>query len=113
MVALLNDVAVLHHQNHVRTLQHECQHCGRVVLSNSIPIHASQQSGYPGAKCPHCLGDLAGAVFVNWADVEAIYDNLIKVPVDILLFFVSYYIQRRWVFGGGAIREKALKEAGK
>ena len=40
-------------------------------------------------------------------------DNLIKVPVDILLFFVSYYIQRRWVFGGGAIREKALKEAGK
>jgi len=31
-------------------------------------------------------------------------DNLIKVPVDILLFFLSYYLQRRWVFGGEAKR---------
>ena len=34
-------------------------------------------------------------------------DNLIKMPVDILLFFLSYYVQRRWVFGGGSRREKA------
>ncbi len=27
-------------------------------------------------------------------------DNLVKMPVDILLFFLSYYVQRRWVFGG-------------
>ncbi len=38
-------------------------------------------------------------------------DNIVKVPVDILLFFLSYYIQRRWVFGGKADRDKALKEA--
>lgn len=40
-------------------------------------------------------------------------DNFIKMPVDIVLFFLSYYVQRRWVFGGGADREKALKEARK
>ncbi len=31
-------------------------------------------------------------------------DNLVKIPVDILLFFLSYYVQRRWVFGGMAAR---------
>ncbi|MCE5344209.1 MAG: bifunctional glycosyltransferase family 2/GtrA family protein [Eubacteriales bacterium] len=31
-------------------------------------------------------------------------DNLVKMPVDILLFFMSYYVQRRWVFGGAAAR---------
>ncbi|HNW87829.1 MAG TPA: bifunctional glycosyltransferase family 2/GtrA family protein [Candidatus Limiplasma sp.] len=32
-------------------------------------------------------------------------DNLVKMPVDILLFFLSYYLQRRWVFGGEGARE--------
>lgn len=32
-------------------------------------------------------------------------ENWIKMPVDILLFFLSYYVQRRWAFGGGAARE--------
>ena len=38
-------------------------------------------------------------------------DNLVKVPVDISLFFLSYYLQRRWVFGGSAGR--SMKEAAK
>ncbi len=25
-------------------------------------------------------------------------DNIAKMPVDIALFFLSYYLQRRWVF---------------
>lgn len=33
-------------------------------------------------------------VWFGWSD------NFIKMPVDIVLFFLSYYIQRRWVFGG-------------
>lgn len=37
----------------------------------------------------------------------SVSDNLVKIPVDILLFFLSYYLQRRWVFGGGAAREAA------
>ena len=32
-------------------------------------------------------------------------DDLVKMPVDILLFFLSYYLQRRWVFGGEAKRD--------
>lgn len=28
-------------------------------------------------------------------------DTLTKIPVDIVLFCLSYYLQRRWVFGGG------------
>lgn len=40
-----------------------------------------------------------------------INDNFVKMPVDIALFFMSYYVQRRWVFGGGARREKMAKEA--
>ncbi len=39
-------------------------------------------------------------------------DNLVKIPVDIMLFFLSYYVQRRWVFGGEHKRGvKAGKEA--
>lgn len=34
-------------------------------------------------------------------------DNLVKMPVDITLFFLSYYIQRRWVFGGQSARDTA------
>ena len=86
-------------QNHVRTLQHECPHCGRVVLSNAIPSHDNRQSGYPGVKCPHCLGDLGGAVFVNWADVEAIFDNLIKVPADHLRGFLKNVRAQRAGYG--------------
>ena len=28
-------------------------------------------------------------------------DKITKIPVDLLLFFISYYLQRKWVFGGG------------
>lgn len=75
-------------QNHVRTLQHECPHCGKVILSNEIPRHDHKKSGYPGVPCPHCMGDLAGATFVAWADVEAIFDNLAKVPAAHLRGFL-------------------------
>ncbi len=27
-------------------------------------------------------------------------DTLTKIPVDIILFCLSYYLQRKWVFGG-------------
>ena len=27
-------------------------------------------------------------------------DNLVKIPVDIVLFFLSYTLQQRWVFRG-------------
>ncbi|MDD3214866.1 MAG: bifunctional glycosyltransferase family 2/GtrA family protein [Eubacteriales bacterium] len=37
-------------------------------------------------------------------------DNLVKIPVDILLFFLSYYVQRRWVFGGHPEATAAGKE---
>jgi glycosyltransferase involved in cell wall biosynthesis len=43
-------------------------------------------------------------------------DNLVKMPVDILLFFLSYYVQRRWVFGGhpqevpAATREESMPQ---
>lgn len=37
-------------------------------------------------------------VWFGWSD------NLVKMPVDIALFFLSYYLQRRWVFGGEAKR---------
>ncbi|MBN1776783.1 MAG: bifunctional glycosyltransferase family 2/GtrA family protein [Clostridiales bacterium] len=29
-------------------------------------------------------------------------DTLTKIPVDLVLFFLSYYIQRKWVFGVGS-----------
>ena len=33
-------------------------------------------------------------------------DNIAKVPVDILLFFLSYHLQRRWVFSKKAAPER-------
>ena len=38
-------------------------------------------------------------------------DNLVKMPVDILLFFLSYYLQRRWVFGGEGSRKGKRAQA--
>jgi dolichol-phosphate mannosyltransferase len=57
-----------------------------------------------------CMSAWLTSSLHDWFGVS---DNLIKMPVDIALFFLSYYIQRRWVFGGGAVREKALREARK
>ncbi len=37
-------------------------------------------------------------------------DTLTKIPVDIALFFVSYFLQRKWVFGGGWRGAAALSE---
>ncbi len=37
-------------------------------------------------------------------------DNLVKIPVDIALFFLSYYVQRRWVFGGRPRETDAIQE---
>jgi len=34
----------------------------------------------------------------TWLGVS---ENVIKIPVDILLFFVSYTVQQRWVFRKG------------
>lgn len=81
--------------NHVRLLQHECPHCKAVILSCEMPRHEKGVSGYPGASCPHCKDDLAGAIFVNWADVDAIFDNLVKVPPEHLRsFFKSVHLHR-------------------
>ncbi|WCZ66111.1 hypothetical protein phiA034_gene0028 [Aeromonas phage phiA034] len=81
--------------NQVRLLQHECPHCRCVILSCEVPRHKDNLRGYPGASCPHCKGDLAGADFVNWADVDAIFDNLVKVPPEHLRsFFKSVRLHR-------------------
>lgn len=34
-------------------------------------------------------------------------ENLIKIPVDLLLFFLSYYLQRKWVFTSSVPSKKA------
>lgn len=75
--------------NHVRLLQHKCRHCKAAVLSCEMPRHEKGVSGYPGASCPHCKDDLAGATFVNWADVEAVFGNLVKVPPEHLRSFLK------------------------
>jgi glycosyltransferase involved in cell wall biosynthesis len=33
-----------------------------------------------------------------------------KIPVDLVLFFLSYYLQRKWVFGGGGKAQARLKK---
>ncbi len=44
------------------------------------------------------LSALLTSVLHTWLGVS---ENVIKVPVDILLFFVSYTVQQRWVFRKG------------
>lgn len=39
-------------------------------------------------------------------------ENVTKIPVDLLLFFFSYYLQRRWVFDAAMAREHAGKKNG-
>lgn len=94
--------------NHVRLLQHECPICDRTVLSCEIPRHKDGKSGYPGARCPHCKGDLAGAAFVAWADVEAIFDNLIKVPPEHLRGFLGATREQRAGYGTNTSLRAAL-----
>ena len=72
--------------NTVRVLKHECPTCKSDVLSSHMP--AAGTPGYPNTSCPKCQHDLAKAKFVGWADVEAIFDNLIKVPANHLRGFI-------------------------
>ena len=39
-------------------------------------------------------------------------ETVTKIPVDLLLFFVSYYLQRKWVFDAAMAREHAGKKNG-
>jgi len=36
-------------------------------------------------------------------------ETVIKVPVDVGLFLLSYGIQKKWVFGGGSSHEDTDK----
>lgn len=81
--------------NQVRLLQHKCHHCRGVILSCAVPSHKDGMRGYPDATCPHCKNGLTGAEFVNWVDVDAIFDNLVKVPPEHLQsFFKSVRLHR-------------------
>jgi glycosyltransferase involved in cell wall biosynthesis len=39
-------------------------------------------------------------------------ETVTKIPVDLLLFFLSYYLQRKWVFDAAMAREHARKKNG-
>lgn len=81
--------------NHTRLLQHTCPHCQGVILSCEIPRHKHGQRGYPDVTCPHCKDDLTGAEFAKWVDVEASFNNMIKVPPEHLRsFFESVRLHR-------------------
>lgn len=76
-------------QNHVRLLRHKCPHCDQAVLSPVVPSRHDGQSGYPDASCPDCRGDLAGATFTSWDDVEAVFNNMLRVPPEHLNAFLE------------------------
>ena len=94
--------------NHVRLLQHTCPHCQGVILSCEIPSHKHGHRGYPDVTCPHCKDDLTGAEFVNWADVAAIFDNLIKVPPEHLRSFFKTVRLHRAGYGTNTSLRAAL-----
>ena len=39
-------------------------------------------------------------------------ETVVKIPVDLLLFFLSYYLQRKWVFDAGMARVQTEKKHG-
>ncbi|UHS65852.1 putative DNA ligase [Aeromonas phage AhMtk13b] len=94
--------------NHVRLMQHTCPHCQGVILSCEIPSHKHGHRGYPDATCPHCMDDLTGAEFVNWADVDAIFDNLTKVPPEHLRSFFKAARLHRAGYGTNTSLRAAL-----
>ncbi|MBX7019383.1 hypothetical protein EX238_14055 [Providencia rettgeri] len=94
--------------NHVRLLQHECPHCQGVILSCEIPSHKHGHRGYPDVTCPHCKDDLTGAEFVNWAEVSAVFDNLIKVPPEHLRSFFKVVRLHRAGYGTNTSLRAAL-----
>ena len=63
---------------------------------------ASAKKSFPRYLAVFFLIMILSAAFTSslhlWLGVS---DNLIKIPVDILLFFMSYTLQQRWVFGRG------------
>lgn len=62
----------------------------------------SIRKSFPRYLCVFFLNMLLSAALTSslhfWLGLS---DNLIKIPVDIVLFFLSYYLQRRWVFTRG------------
>lgn len=46
-------------------------------------------------------------VWLGWSD------NMAKIPVDIALFFLSYYLQRKWVFSKKVKEKTAVTGGGK
>lgn len=94
--------------NQVRLLQHKCHHCRGVILSCAVPSHKDGMRGYPDATCPHCKNGLTGAEFVNWVDVDAIFDNLVKVPPEHLQSFFKAVRLHRAGYGTNTSMRAAL-----
>ena len=94
--------------NHVRLMQHTCPHCQGAVLSCEIPSHKHGHRGYPDVTCPHCKDDLTGAEFVKWVEVNAVFDNLIKVPPEHLRSFFTVVRLHRAGYGTNTSLRAAL-----
>ena len=94
--------------NHVRLMQHTCPHCQGVILSCEIPSHKHGHRGYPDVTCPHCKDDLTGAEFVKWVEVNAVFDNLIKVPPEHLRSFFTVVRLHRAGYGTNTSLRAAL-----
>ena len=61
--------------------------------------HGSGSRSFVRYLCVFVLNMLLSAgltstlhLWLGWSD------NISKIPVDLLLFFLSYYLQRKWVF---------------
>jgi len=63
--------------------------------------HSSAKKSFPRYLAVFLMNIVLSAALVSslhlWFGLS---DNLIKIPVDILLFFLSYTLQQRWVFKG-------------
>lgn len=71
----------------------------KAVFQSKASVNASLVKYYVLCICQMGVSYGLVLLFSGWLNLQGFTESLIKIVVDVMLFFISFQIQKKWVFG--------------
>lgn len=94
--------------NQLHVMEFKCNTCSRDVITTVLETARTRPAD--GVCCPHCLQALDRPEFIAWRSVEAIMDNLARVPTAHLAQFFRAARVNRAGYGTDTSVRAALEQ---